>query len=599
MLRHGQRAFAVLGLLIVAGTPLALVSTATASPVGTLTITPSTGTWQTGMVLNMSGPCPGGVHLFAKVYGAGFPISGWNVVANSAQNVYPTNSNGGRTVALSNTMKAFAEAQSPPATLSGMYRFELICRDKLGMGGPTGEGFGEFVGSVVFNTSTAYVQGGSVVIVPKPTVTLAASLSQITKGVNVTLSASVDPASAAGAIQFLDGGVALGAPVPLAAGTASKTTTALGTGNRSLQAAFQPADPTLFQPETSYAVVVSVTDISTAQAAATSTTLVVAPAATALQNTPVVLTANVVPAVATGTVDFKRGSSVIATVNVVNGTASTTVSDLAVAAHELTAVFKSPAAFVTSASAVMPFVVTAPTSASASSSASSSTSPSTSASATASAAASASPSPATVTATAPASPNAAVSPTASPTAGGSPTTTASASASTANIVATDSKGKVLAARPMLTRGQTVSLRATGFAPSETVAPTLKGAAEPLKAGTAAADGTFTLEFIVPAELVAGEHSLLLSGATQASTFTFAIEPATEVLGERLVSPAPAVTVAAGPTSTPSSEVLSGRSLVQTGANVRSLVSWAIALIVMGAMAVNFARRRSLSAFDRP
>ena len=175
MLRHGQRAFAVLGLLIVAGTPLALVSTATASPVGTLTITPSTGTWQTGMVLNMSGPCPGGVHLFAKVYGAGFPISGWNVVANSAQNVYPTNSNGGRTVALSNTMKAFAEAQSPPATLSGEYRFELICRDKLGMGGPTGEGFGEFVGSVVFNTSTAYVQGGSVVIVPKPTVTLAAS----------------------------------------------------------------------------------------------------------------------------------------------------------------------------------------------------------------------------------------------------------------------------------------------------------------------------------------------------------------------------------------------------------------------------------------
>ena len=233
----------VAGLLAV-GPIVAVAPAASAAQVGTLAIEPASGTWQTGIVVTMSGPCPGGTNLFAKVYGAGFPAAGFNVVANSTQASYPTDATtGGKRVALSNTMKAFAESQSPPASLSGEYRIELICRNSLSFGGPTNTGFGEFNGKINFTTPTDYVA-----VVP-PVVTTSVSVSAIpagsqVAGANVTFTAAVtagDGSLEAGSVQFKDGAADLGAPQAVAAGasgTASVSTTALSVGSHSISAVF-------------------------------------------------------------------------------------------------------------------------------------------------------------------------------------------------------------------------------------------------------------------------------------------------------------------------------------------------------------------------
>ena len=46
-------------------------------------------------------------------------------------------------------------------------------------------------------------------------------------GTPVTLTATVTPSSAAGTVQFYDGSTALGAPVAVAAGTATKSVSTL------------------------------------------------------------------------------------------------------------------------------------------------------------------------------------------------------------------------------------------------------------------------------------------------------------------------------------------------------------------------------------
>ena len=218
---------------------------ASAAEVGTLSITPNPGTYQSGIVVNTSGPCPGGTNLFVKVYGAGFPAAGYNVVANSTQASYPTNTSGGKTVALSNTMKAFAESQSPPVTLSGDYRFELICRNSLTMGGTTGTGFGEFNGKINFATPINY----TVVAGPNPATSSAITASPVspsTVGTNVTFTSTVTAADGsieAGSVQFQADGVDFGAAQPIAGsasatGTASVATTSLAVGSRTITAVF-------------------------------------------------------------------------------------------------------------------------------------------------------------------------------------------------------------------------------------------------------------------------------------------------------------------------------------------------------------------------
>ncbi|MEV7228167.1 Ig-like domain repeat protein [Polymorphospora sp. NPDC051019] len=74
-------------------------------------------------------------------------------------------------------------------------------------------------------------------------------------------------------------------------------------------------------------------------AEATSTALAVVPASPVEQGTEVTLTATVTPNTATGTVEFRRGASVIGSAPVSAGTATLTTTALPVGTHALTAAF--------------------------------------------------------------------------------------------------------------------------------------------------------------------------------------------------------------------------------------------------------------------
>ncbi|HKR51010.1 MAG TPA: Ig-like domain-containing protein, partial [Pseudonocardiaceae bacterium] len=90
----------------------------------------------------------------------------------------------------------------------------------------------------------------------------------------------------------------------------------------------------------------------------------ISPASPVLQGTPVTLSVAVTPAEATGTVQFKDGTTNLGfPVLVRNGTASGTTSTLVVGAHQLSAVFSptDPSAYGASTTPSVTFVVTVPT----------------------------------------------------------------------------------------------------------------------------------------------------------------------------------------------------------------------------------------------
>ncbi|SBT53903.1 Ig-like domain-containing protein [Micromonospora narathiwatensis] len=79
------------------------------------------------------------------------------------------------------------------------------------------------------------------------------------QGTAVTLTATVQPAAAAGKVQFNDGSTALGEAVTVQNGTATTTVTTLPVGVHSLTAVFTPSDATQFSNSTSQTVQYEIT----------------------------------------------------------------------------------------------------------------------------------------------------------------------------------------------------------------------------------------------------------------------------------------------------------------------------------------------------
>ena len=146
-----------LAAILTAGAVVVSAPAASAAEVGTLDILPNTGAPTTPIELVMSAPCPGGTNLIVKIFGAGFPEAGYNVVANSPQSSYQIDAGtGGRLVPLANTLRNYGDMQNPPVVFSGDYRLVLTCRNGLSSGGPTGTGFGDFLGKLNFPNPTTF-----------------------------------------------------------------------------------------------------------------------------------------------------------------------------------------------------------------------------------------------------------------------------------------------------------------------------------------------------------------------------------------------------------------------------------------------------------
>lgn len=102
----------------------------------------------------------------------------------------------------------------------------------------------------------------SLVVTPPPTATSTALAAVPSSGAlvgsDVTLTATVEPSSAVGTIQFKDGTTDLGAPVAVAAGTTTSTVSSLVAGPHSLAAVFVPTDAANFAGSASPALILDV-----------------------------------------------------------------------------------------------------------------------------------------------------------------------------------------------------------------------------------------------------------------------------------------------------------------------------------------------------
>ena len=225
---------------------LGLAAPAQAAALGTLTITPTSGT-VTGNPMftsaTTSAACPTG-------FGQNTALKvGRNGVFN---NLRPVSSGGGYDQAPFSLAPNRSFATATGATPGdGDWLVTIEC-------GSVSQGMhpDKFEATITVTGSNWTVKGAS-----QPpaatTTTLAASPSTVTAGDEVTLTATVAPAAAAGSVRFADGGTTLDT-VAASNGTATLKTGSLAAGTHSITAAFTPTDTTQFQASSSEARTVTV-----------------------------------------------------------------------------------------------------------------------------------------------------------------------------------------------------------------------------------------------------------------------------------------------------------------------------------------------------
>ena len=177
--------------------------------------------------------------------------------------------------------------------------------------------------------------GGSVKT--STTTSLSSSLNPSTVGANVTLTATVSPASATGTVTFYDGSTVIGSNA-VSAGTATMSTTLLSRGSHSLTAAYSG--------DANYTASTSAILTQTVNGTSTSTSLVSSKNPSGVGES-VTFTATVTSGsgTPTGTVIFKDGSTTIGTQTLSGGVASVSTNTLAGGSHSITAVYGGDSTF--------------------------------------------------------------------------------------------------------------------------------------------------------------------------------------------------------------------------------------------------------------
>ena len=179
--------------------------------------------------------------------------------------------------------------------------------------------------------------------------TLTSTPNPSAAGQSVTFTAKLSPAAATGSVLFVDGTTVIGT-TPIAGGTATLTTSALAAGTHGVTA--------VYNGDVNYAASSSLTMTQTVKLA-TATSLA-SNNATVVSGQTVQFTAGVSPAAATGSIQFRDGSSVLGTVTLSNGSAVLAVSSLAVGVHSITAIYSGDANDSGSTSSVLTETVNAP-----------------------------------------------------------------------------------------------------------------------------------------------------------------------------------------------------------------------------------------------
>lgn len=210
----------------------AVAPAASAAPVlGTLSITPTTGTESTGLNASLSAPCP------VDSTGIVGYLTGPGIAAESS--VLQSNRSPVQSFQISSIFKDVFAANSV-AQPNGTYTVRMAC-----IGSDAFTENGEFSQQVVFTPRAGTNNATYVTQVPPTTTVLATPTpaDPVVSGSSVTLQATVDGGSSGtptGSVQFRSGSSNVGAAVALVSGVASVTTTALPAGTGSLTAVYVP-----------------------------------------------------------------------------------------------------------------------------------------------------------------------------------------------------------------------------------------------------------------------------------------------------------------------------------------------------------------------
>jgi hypothetical protein len=183
--------------------------------------------------------------------------------------------------------------------------------------------------------------GGSGATQTSSTVT-ANPASGATTTTSVTFTATLNPSSAAGTVQFMDGANPLGSAVTVSGGTATSAATTLTATSHAITAVFTPNNASAFTTSTSPVVTYVVAAAGGGSTpVATSSIVTASPPSPTTLGTSVTFTATMTPSSAAGTVQFKDGANLLGTpVTLAGGTAtSAAVTNLSQTTHTITALF--------------------------------------------------------------------------------------------------------------------------------------------------------------------------------------------------------------------------------------------------------------------
>ncbi|MDW5322232.1 Ig-like domain-containing protein [Plantactinospora sp. KLBMP9567] len=222
---------------------------AQAAAAGTLTLNPTSGTVTDNPMLTQattSAACPTGFgdQAALRVGPVGGQVANLNRIASdTGYDTAPFTLGANRSMAT-------ALAGTPT---NGDYVVVVECLSELNGVHPD-----RFETVITVNGGNWRVKGAVDPAVPTTTALGASPAGPVEAGTAVTLTATVDPAAAAGTVAFRNGSTSLGT-APVSGGTARITTSALPVGNNALTAQFTPADPAAYQPSTSGELKVQVT----------------------------------------------------------------------------------------------------------------------------------------------------------------------------------------------------------------------------------------------------------------------------------------------------------------------------------------------------
>jgi Bacterial Ig-like domain (group 3) len=286
-----QVAIGIATLSTVAGLAVGAVSSR-AAVIGTFTVGPVSGDDATVLTLDTSGPCLTGTNFQVFVTGPGFPAAGYPVTASTADSALTANAADGYSVPLLASMKSFADAQTPPATLSGTYAFSGRCTNATGT-----TTFDTYEGSVVFTQNGAspatYVAEAVQVQFGYFTATALSGspAGPVNAGDPITFTAHVSSSPTGGAIgtvQLMDGSTPVGSPTTIDSAGNAVVSSSFGGGSHTFTAAFTGKFAFItdsVSPPLDYTVNASPAD-------ATNTSLAISPAS-ATPTDPLTLTAAV------------------------------------------------------------------------------------------------------------------------------------------------------------------------------------------------------------------------------------------------------------------------------------------------------------------